>query len=285
MSKLSLHRLELSPKVLKSRYASYPKSMASAGGIFFVGYEECSPDYLIEREDYPFWVLEIIAGGRGYIQEEDHVRKLHHGMVFTYGPGMHQRFWNDGDRPFRKYFIACGGTDFPGQWSLVGLQPGGLMQLGNIAPIISILDQIIDEGHKTDAQTATIIAALETVLLAYISRYEGKPHGESSGARKAYDAAMEIIAREYGRLRSLKDLASRTGYSREYLCRIFRKYNGHSPYQVLLQRKMSAAWLLLRNGNAQVATIAHDLGYDDPLHFSRVFRKTMGCPPSSVKSG
>ena len=48
-------------------------------------------------------------------------------------------------------------------------------------------------------------------------------------------------------------------------------------YQVLLHRKMSAAWLLLRDGQLQVGAVGRELGYEDPLHFSRVFRKIMGC--------
>jgi AraC-like DNA-binding protein len=45
---------------------------------------------------------------------------------------------------------------------------------------------------------------------------------------------------------------------------------------------MSAAWLLLRDGQLQVGAVGRELGYEDPLHFSRVFRKIMGCAPSSV---
>lgn len=69
----------------------------------------------------------------------------------------------------------------------------------------------------------------------------------------------------------------RSGYSSEYLCRIFKKYHGESPYQVLLHRKISAAWLPLRDGQLQVGAVGRELGYDDPLHFSRVFRKVMAC--------
>jgi AraC-like DNA-binding protein len=40
----------------------------------------------------------------------------------------------------------------------------------------------------------------------------------------------------------------------------------------------------LRDGQLQVGAVGRELGYEDPLHFSRVFRKIMNCAPSSVKA-
>ena len=133
-----------------------------------------------------------------------------------------------------------------------------------------------------DTQSPQIVTNLEQVLLAQIIRHRGTARGVKSGSRKVYDLSMDILQKDYRRLNSLTDLAKCSGYSGEYLCRIFKKYHGESPYQVLLHRKMSAAWLLLRDGRLQVSAVARELGYQDPLHFSRTFRKIMGCAPSSV---
>lgn len=275
--------LELSPQIAKGRYANFSRGQEAPERIFMMGYEECAADYLIDRISFPFWTLEFIAGGHGVYQEENQQRRLRHGAVFTYGPDVAQCFSNESERPFRKYFMAVGGADFPVAWERVGLRPGRILQLGNAAPIVSIFDQMLDEGESSDSQTPQIVDGLEAVLLAQINRHKGTAKGDRSGSRKVYDLTMDILQREYRTLHSLKDLAKRSGYSGEYLCRIFKKYHGDSPYQFLLHRKMSAAWLLLRDGQLQVGAVGQELGYEDPLHFSRVFRKTMGCSPSSVR--
>ncbi|HBR92730.1 MAG TPA: hypothetical protein DEA90_01020 [Opitutae bacterium] len=275
--------LELSPQITKARYANLPRGDSLIpGGIFMLGFEACAPDYRIERNGFPFWTLEFIADGHGFYDEGSVQRRLRHGSVFTYGPHVAQHFGNERERPFRKYFMVCGGDSFPPVWRESGLEPGRLIQLGNAAPIVSIFDQMLDEGTQSDAQTLNVIAGLEQVLLSLMARHRGTVRGDKSGSRKVYDLAMDILQRDYRSLYSLADLAKRTGYSGEYLCRIFRKYHGESPYQVLLHRKMSAAWLLLRDGQLQVGAVARELGYEDQLHFSRVFRKVMGCAPSSV---
>ncbi len=276
-------RLELSPRILKGRYANFSRESGVAGRIFMLGYEECAPDYLIERSSFPFWTLEFIVGGHGDYGRGTEKRALRHGAVFMYGPGIAQYFMNEPERPFRKYFMACGGDVFPVAWSAAGLSPGQLFQVGSVAPIISVFDRMLDEGSCIDAETPRIIAGLETVLMSLISRHRSRAGGSRPGSRRAFEMAMDLVQREYRSLHSLADLAERTGYSGEYLCRIFRRHHGETPYRVLSHRKMSAAWLLLRDGRMKVGAVAREVGYEDPLHFSRTFRKIMGCPPSSVR--
>jgi AraC-like DNA-binding protein len=275
--------LELSPQVKNGTYANFSRTREKQDGIFMVGFEECAEDYHIERTDFPFWTLEVIVRGEGYFVQQKRQRKLTHGSAFIYGPGVPQQFGNDHACPLHKYFIVRSDSQFPEPWEEIGWQPGVLYQLGSIAPVVMILDQMLDEELTIDALTVDVLSGLEKVLLARISRCEGNASGQQSGSRLAYDMAMEILQREYKSLHSLADLAQRSGYSAEYLCRIFKKYHGQSPYQSLLQRKMSVAWLLLRDGQLQVGAVGRELGYEDPLHFSRVFRKIMGCAPSQVK--
>ncbi len=284
MPELQEYPLELSSQVLRGRYANVEPSGRKSHGLIMLGYEECAPEYHIDRQSFPFWTLELIAGGYGYFCEVEQRHKVRHGSAFCFGPGQHHEFWNEPERPFRKYFLVSGSERFPKDWAKAELAPGQVVHLGDLAPMVAVLDQMLDEGARSDAQTPEIVAGLNRVLLAQIARHRDTARGEKSRMRKVYDLAMEILQREYRTLHSLADLAARSGYSGEYLCRVFRQYHHDSPYQVLQKRKMSAAWLLLRDSQLRVGAVAQELGYADPLHFSRVFRKVMGCAPSSVRA-
>lgn len=276
---------ELSQQVLKRRYASFPTTSGKRCELLMAGFEECAPNYLIERERFPFWTLEFVAGGKGYWSGSGRRQRIGQGNLFIYGPDVGVRCWNDRDNTFKKYFMVFKGSTYPAVLQTSGLKPGTLLQIGRASKIIAIIDQILDEAQKIDGQTSRIVSGTLEVLLGHIERHKLSSRTEKTRSRQVYELALGIIRQDYRELDSLTDIAERTGYSGEYICRVFRNHHGRSPYQVLVQQKMSAAWLSLRDGELKIGTIASELGYEDPMHFSRVFRKFMGCSPTNVKSG
>ena len=66
------------------------------------------------------------------------------------------------------------------------------------------------------------------------------------------------------------------------VCRWFRRYQGTSPYQYLLRRKMNlAAEHLVENGGL-VKEAAQRIGFADPYHFSRAFKAIHGVAPRAL---
>ncbi len=55
---------------------------------------------------------------------------------------------------------------------------------------------------------------------------------------------------------------------------------GQSVTQVVNDRLAIAARVALRSGDRSVKAVAFELGFDDPLYFSRFFRKQFGYSPS-----
>jgi len=55
---------------------------------------------------------------------------------------------------------------------------------------------------------------------------------------------------------------------------------GQSVTEVVNERLAIAARVELRSGNKSIKQVAFELGFDDPLYFSRFFKKHYGMPPS-----
>lgn len=66
-----------------------------------------------------------------------------------------------------------------------------------------------------------------------------------------------------------------------YVSAAFRKQTGQSIIQVHTKLRMNKAIDLMRNSSMNISQISERLGYDNPYYFSRVFKKTLGEPPSS----
>jgi AraC-like DNA-binding protein len=69
--------------------------------------------------------------------------------------------------------------------------------------------------------------------------------------------------------------------SRSALHERFVQLIGQPPMQYLTQWRMQVAAGLLRSGNANVASIALEVGYDSEAAFARAFKRATGLPPAT----
>ncbi len=81
---------------------------------------------------------------------------------------------------------------------------------------------------------------------------------------------------------SLAELARATGLNPTKLTSAFRAEFGASVFGYLQEQRLQQAHALIANGEASIAEAAFRVGYT-PAHFSSLFRKRFGMPPSAMR--
>ena len=94
---------------------------------------------------------------------------------------------------------------------------------------------------------------------------------------------LNELNRRISRPTSLSDLAAWSGYSPQYLNRLFRRVLGVTPLQHLQRLRMQRGAALLIEGRLTVRGVARKLGFDDPYYFSRVFKQHFGRSPAQYR--
>lgn len=79
---------------------------------------------------------------------------------------------------------------------------------------------------------------------------------------------------------TIEELAKQVGQSRSVLAERFAYLVGTPPLHYLAKWRMQIASEFLSRGNANVASVAGEIGYESEAAFSRAFKKIMGVPPS-----
>ena len=101
------------------------------------------------------------------------------------------------------------------------------------------------------------------------------------------DSEMDIAAsyfnENYNRDINIEEYAVSRGMSVSWFIRNFKKYTGTTPMQFITSIRITNAQMLLETTNYAINEIARIVGYDNPLYFSRLFRKQKGCPPSHYR--
>jgi AraC family transcriptional activator of pobA len=77
--------------------------------------------------------------------------------------------------------------------------------------------------------------------------------------------------------------ASRLAVSPTHLSRVMRAATGQPASAAITERVIREARRNLAYSNLSIAQVAYALGYDDPAHFSRVFRRATGLSPRAFR--
>lgn len=80
---------------------------------------------------------------------------------------------------------------------------------------------------------------------------------------------------------SLNDLALVAGISKFHFTRLFKQAFGLTPHRYLMKRRVERAALALKDDGegGAIAPIAHQFGFTDQSHFTRVFKQAKGMTP------
>jgi AraC-like DNA-binding protein len=143
------------------------------------------------------------------------------------------------------------------------------------------------EARSPRAGGAGVLAKLAEVLFIevlrlYMQQEDAGTSGWLAGVRdRSVGAVLAAMHRQPAHPWTLAELARHAGTSRSVLAERFQSLVGCSPMQYLTQWRMTLAANLLRHGNAPLARIAADVGYQTDTAFSRAFRREYGVPPAT----
>lgn len=92
-----------------------------------------------------------------------------------------------------------------------------------------------------------------------------------------------LVDIHYKTKRKVSDYADMLFKSPKTLSNLFALYNQKSPQQIILERLALEAKRLIRFTNKQNQEIAYELGFNDPAHFSRFFKKMTHHSPTQYR--
>lgn len=155
--------------------------------------------------------------------------------------------------------------------------------------LIALLDAMTEEEALARPDTRTAQRALLVLLAVALSR--ASPPGERFAAvtlRRA-DATVaelrDLIEADFRTSRRLADYAAKLGMTADRLNEHCKRATGVTAGHLLRQRVMTEAKRQLLFTDLSASQIAYELGFADPTHLSRFFRRYTGLTPSAFRAG
>jgi len=274
----------LSQQVSGSRYFFH--DLAPAGKRPWVlvmgGLEHCNPDYLIDRPGYLYHLIELIIEGRGQATLAGQTHELRAGSVFAIAPNEACRMACDPRAPMTKFFFAFAGRGIGARLRQAGLKPGQVRQLTLQTEARATAEDLVREGRRNTPLAPAICATLAELLFLRLEEANAPAAAQRSRAHENFQRCKALLDAQAEGNATLEQVAAQAGLDVSSVCRLFRRFQGGSPYQYLLRRKMTLAAELLMERNCAVKEAAQRVGFADPFHFTRCFKSVHGVPPSRL---
>jgi len=156
----------------------------------------------------------------------------------------------------------------------------------NIMALLLALRTDLEEGSPAGRLYGESLAnALAVYLLTRYSaqRYTPAPYqGGLPGYR--LKRVLDHIGDKFAEDLSLSQLAAVADMSPHYFAALFKMSTGYAPHRYILLRRIERAKQKLRDSRLSILEVALDVGFQNPSHFARMFRKFVGTSPSHFQN-
>lgn len=247
------------------------------------GVERMDPDYVVERSDFAYFVIEWVSEGRGLLTMGGKDHELSTGSLFAYGPGIPHRIANMPPDNMRKYYLDLAGKEAGIFLEKLGLLRGRPVTVARTHELVELWNLIDREARDVADHSNSLCEMLIRVLLQKIQqRMVSSRAGEASEAFQTFEMARQLIEKRFLDFRTVEEVAKEIGFSPIYLSRLFKRFAGSGAYRYLLRLRMNYAAELILERGLKVSVVADRLNYSDAFQFSRAFKRVYGVPPSSL---
>ncbi|MHA6845465.1 AraC family transcriptional regulator [Ralstonia syzygii] len=127
--------------------------------------------------------------------------------------------------------------------------------------------------------------ALGAAALRRVAYLESRPRAKEYAHAPMMRKAVEYIQDNFRDGLTLLMVANAVDYPGDLysFIRSFKKANGLTPHQYIIENRLQAARILITSGQCDITEAALTCGFSTVSHFSATFRKRWGMSPSEVK--
>ncbi len=248
--------------------------------VYNSGIQQCPPMYCWGPAIRDHYLIHYIMSGEGTFTVDTRTYKLHAGQFFIIYPSQVASYFADEYDPWEYAWVGFNGieaerllqmTDFSRENPIISYNDSSKLR----DHLLNIYTSSGSATHSESQMTGHLYLFLSS-LISVSETVKNNAYGNSAYIEKA----LKFIQYNYSSDIRVEDIASNVGLSRSHLHRIFVQNLSVSPNEFLIKFRINKACSLLKNSNLSINSIANSVGFNDPLYFSRVFKKIKGTPPS-----
>ena len=234
------------------------------------------------RLDYQ---LLYIASGKAHFYFQGKEEIISAGNMVLYRPKEEQRYYYYGAEHPEVYWVHFTGNNVKNILRQYGIADDIHVIHTNTSLEYKRLFSLMIQELKLckDDYEELLVHYLKELLIMIHRVLINNPPGKSSFLITEMDEAVQYFHANYNQTISIEDYSAEHNMSVSWFIRNFKEYTNVTPAQYILSLRISNARTLLENTAYNVSEISNIVGYENPLYFSRIFKKQCGMSPSEFR--
>jgi AraC-like DNA-binding protein len=223
--------------------------------------------------------------GAGWCEIGGRFHEVKSGELLVVPPGAGHAYGADDNRPWSIHWFHAKGDllgAFLDELGVTAERP--VIRIGDNPRLLALFEEVLDvleHGYTT----MQLFYASQTLahLLAALIREHRHAHQEHPSPRQKVAQTIAYMKQHLNRSLQLDTLAALANVSRSRYVDLFKQQTGYTPIDYFIRLRMHRACQLLDTTSMSVKTVAAELGYEDPLYFSRLFRTVNDLSPQAYR--
>ncbi|MBP3610234.1 MAG: helix-turn-helix transcriptional regulator [Lachnospiraceae bacterium] len=254
----------------------------------------CGTYHLFTRPKLPTWrpkgridfQLLYVASGKAHFHFGDKEEIVTAGHMVLYRPKEPQKYEYYGIDQTEVYWVHFTGSSVKTLLRSYGITDDmKVFYCGSGLEYQNYFRSMIQELQMCRDDYPEMLEIYLRQILIKIHRYvKSVTRVNNSQIAEEIDKATIYFNEHYNETISIEDYARTHNMSTSWFIRNFKQYTGSTPMQYILSIRIYNAEALLKSNQYNVTEIARIVGYDNPLYFSRIFKKMKGLSPSEYKN-
>lgn len=234
------------------------------------------------RLDYQ---LLYVVSGKAHFYFDDAERIVTAGHMVLFQPRQEQHYEYFGTDKTEVYWVHFTGSNVKNILRRYDIPLDTPVFYSGASPIYAYLfKEMINELQTCRTGYEELLAMYLRQILILVQRTR-QEHRTSINThiQEEMEYARRYFNEHYNEQISIEDYAQSRNMSVSWFQRSFKQIVNYSPMQYILTIRMNNAASLLESTDYSMAEISAIVGYDNPLYFSRLFKKQKGVSPSEYR--
>ncbi len=253
----------------------------------------CGTYHLYTRPKLPTWrprgrldfQLLYIASGKAHFHFDGKEQIVTAGHMVLYRPKEPQKYEYYGEDQTEVYWVHFTGGNVTNILRSYGLTDDKrVFYCGSGLDYQNLFRTMINELQMCKENYAEMLEMYLRQIFIMLQRYFiNASKTDNARVVEEIDKATIYFNEHYSEDISIDEYAQNNHVSVSWFIRNFKHCTGSTPMQYILSKRIYNAEILLQDSTYNITEISEIVGYENPLYFSRIFKKVKGLSPSEYR--